>query len=209
MAVVEIFYSALTLIALVFIFTFHNYFKSLLAIKLGDDTPKREGFDTLNPLPHIDIFGTILLPLIFILFNSPLVIGWPKMVPINYFRFKNPTKAMLIISLSSILAYLCIGFIAIGLLKLISLIPLHPYSFLPLALIFKNIAIISFFFAFINLIPIPPMDMGYVVFLLLGKNLEEIQRFSLIGSILILFLFLSGILQKLFTPVFFLLYKFF
>jgi Zn-dependent protease len=198
----ELFVAITSLIALIFIFTFHNYFKALTAYKLGDDTPARAGFLTLNPIPHTDPIGTIFLPLIFILLKSPLLIGWPRMVPIDYYKFPNPTKGAIIISIVSILSYFVIGLIAFLLYKILLFLHLPPEVITPLGMLLQFVTIASTFFGFINLLPIPPMDMGILVLLLLGKSIEEAYSYSFFGSILILFLFISGILGALFSPLY-------
>jgi len=197
----ELFYGLTTLVALIFIFTFHNFFKSWLVTRMGDDTPARAGFLTINPLPHTDPIGTIFLPLLFILMKSPLVLGWPKVVPVNFYRFKNPTKAAITISVFSIGFYFLISFLAIVLYRFLLLFHLPPNVFEPLGLVLYQIAIISSFFGFLNLIPVPPMDMGYIMFLFFGKTLEDISRFSLIGSFIVILLFLSGIVIHFYRPI--------
>lgn len=196
----HLFSSLLQLVSLIFIFTFHNYIRGWVAVKLGDDTPKRTGFLTLNPLPHIDPLGTVLLPAIFILAKSPLIIGWPRLVPINYNAFRNPKQAVIILSLVGIIAYFFIGLLTLVLYKLLIISNLPENVVTPLAALFEYATLISFFFGFINLIPIPPMDMGNFVFLLMGKSMEDAMRFSIFGSLIILFLFLSNLINQLFEP---------
>ena len=198
----EVFFGLIQLISLIFIFTFHNYIRAYAAYRMGDDTPQRLGFLTLNPLPHIDPIGTILLPAIFIFFKSPLLIGWPRPVPIDYGKFKNRRIAALTLAIVGLLAYFFIALIAYGLYILIKLMPFPSNVTIPLESLFQYIVFISTFFGFLNLIPIPPLDMGVILLLLLGKDIEEIESYALVGGIFILFLFLSGVINYLFTPVF-------
>jgi len=202
MSALELFTALLQILSLLFIFTFHNYARAYAAYKLGDDTPKRAGFLTINPLPHIDPIGTVLLPGIFILLKSSLLIGWPRIVPIDYNRFKNHRFAAIVIALAGILSFFAVAAIAIGVIKLLEVI--HPpfNIFIPLYYFFKTVAFISAFFGFLNLIPIPPLDMGVILLLLMGKNMHEIQGYSLIGGFIILMLFVSGIFSHFFTPIF-------
>ena len=198
----DIFLATVQWIALLFIFTFHNYIKAYTAVRLGDPTPKQFGFLTLNPIPHIDIFGTVILPAIFLLMKSPLLIGWPKMVPINYGAFKDHRFAALTLTGVSIFSYFAIALLGLLLYKVINFLPL-PYSVeTPLETLFQFITLIGAFFGFLNLLPIPPMDMGVIVLLLLGKNMYEINSYALYGSIAVLFLFISGILGYLFKPIY-------
>ncbi len=194
----DLFIGLLQLTALVFIFTFHNYIKGLTAVKLGDDTPKRSGFLTLNPIPHIDVFGTLILPAIFILLKSPLILGWPRVVPIDYGRLHK--RGGLTLTAVSIVSYFLIAGIGYALYKVVTNLSL-PYTVeAPLATLFQFITIIGSFFGFLNLFPIPPLDMGVILFLLLGKNMYEIQNYSLWGALAIIILFVSGIFGYLFHP---------
>lgn len=192
----------LQLVALIFIFTFHNYIKAYTAYKLGDDTPKRAGFLTLNPLPHVDPIGTLLLPAIFIFLRSPLILGWPRPVPIDYHRLGDPRKGALILAAVSILSYFLIALIALLLYKLLVFLPLPYQVTVPLGSLFQFIAVISTFFGFLNLFPIPPLDMGLILFLLLGKDIYEAYSYSLMGSFIIILLFMSGLFTYLFQPVY-------
>ncbi|HID79380.1 MAG TPA: site-2 protease family protein [Aquifex aeolicus] len=194
----DLFIGILQLTALIFIFSFHNYIKALAAVRLGDDTPKRSGFLTLNPIPHIDIFGTLILPAIFILLKSPLILGWPKVVPIDYSRLHK--SGGLILTVVSIVSYFLIAGIGYILYKVVTNLSL-PYTVeAPLATLFQFITIISSFFGFLNLFPIPPLDMGIILLLLFGKKMYEIQSYSLWGSLAVIILFVSGIFGYLFQP---------
>ncbi|NPB05605.1 MAG: site-2 protease family protein [Aquificae bacterium] len=198
----DLFFGFLQWLALVFIFTVHNYIKAITVIRMGDDTPRRFGFDTLNPLPHIDPIGTVVLPLAFILLKSPLVIGWPRPVPVDYSRFRSVKRAVVLIAAVSILSYFFIGAVAYALYKTLFLFPLPETVVFPLSALFQFTVIISVFFGFLNLIPIPPMEMGYIVFSLMGKDVWEIHRYALFGSLIILLLFVSGVLAYLFKPIY-------
>ena len=198
----DMFFGLLQLVSLIFIFTFHNYIRAYTAYRMGDDTPKRLGFLTLNPIPHIDLFGTVILPAIFIFLKSPLIIGWPRVVPINYERFKNRRGAALLLSAVGIAAYFLIAVLAFGLYRLVDILPL-PYNVaIPLETLFQYVVLISTFFGFLNLIPIPPMDMGVILLLLMGRDIYEIHSYSLVGGLIILVLFMSGVLSYLFMPIF-------
>jgi Zn-dependent protease len=70
----------------------HEVSHGYVAYLLGDSTAKRAGRLTLNPIAHIDLFGTILLPALLIFVNSPILFGWAKPVPVNFYALKNPKK---------------------------------------------------------------------------------------------------------------------
>jgi Zn-dependent protease len=171
------------------------------AVKLGDDTPQRFGFLTLNPLTHIDPIGTVLFPLILLLMGSKFLIGWPRPVPLNFEYFRRyRTKLIILISIS-ILTYFFVAILGLFFYKFINTLPLPQTVSTPLEMVFSNVYIIGVFFGFLNLIPIPPLDMGIILFLLLGKDYYEIQSYSFWGMIVILLLFFSGILGYLFHPI--------
>ena len=78
------------LVILFFSIVVHEYFHGYIALKCGDPTAKYAGRLTLNPIPHIDIVGTIILPLFLVLSGSSFLIGWAKPVPVNPYNFRNP-----------------------------------------------------------------------------------------------------------------------
>lgn len=165
--------------------TVHEFFHGYSAYKLGDPTAKMLGRLTLNPIAHIDLFGTILLPLILILTNSSFLIAWAKPVPINPLNFKKPYRDMALSSLAGPLSnvVLCIAF------------------FLMLSLFFKNTGTISLYgntdlikqmlragffinfalFAF-NMLPVPPLDGSKILMAILptgGRNfMEKIEPYG-------------------------------
>ncbi len=198
----DLFLGFIQWLALLFVFTFHNYLKAITVIRLGDDTPRRLGLDTLNPLPHMDLLGTVILPAVFILLKSPLILGWPKMVPIDYSRFRDLQKAVLTIAAVGILSYFFIGFLAYALYTLLEWLHLPHNIEIPLSILFQFTFIVSVFFGFLNLLPIPPLDMGFIVLTLLGKSIEEIHIYGFFGSFLILFLFIVGFIPALFQPIY-------
>ncbi len=147
------------LILLILSLTIHEYSHAWMAFRLGDDTAARAGRLTLNPLPHIDLLGTILLPLM----NAP--IGWAKPVPTDTSRVRRDiTVATADILVSSVgpLSNLLFGFFAAVLLGLVARFApafLDSPGILPMAqqLIGLNAALCIF-----NLLPIPPLDGSHV-----------------------------------------------
>lgn len=91
---------AIGLVILVFSVIFHELMHGVVALLLGDPTAKQLGRLTLNPIPHIDLFGTILLPAILIITGSPVIFGSAKPVPINPRYFDDPRKDMALVGLA-------------------------------------------------------------------------------------------------------------
>lgn len=162
----------------------HEVAHGLSARYFGDHTAERAGRLTLNPIPHIDPFGTILLPLLLILTGSPVLFGWAKPVPINPLNFRDIRKGELVTSAAGVLANLALA--AIGAIIFHSI----PQDFLPLV---KSLALftvrINAVLAVFNLLPIPPLDGSKVVMSLLPAHLEneyrKLERFGFMILILL------------------------
>lgn len=179
----------------------HEIAHGLVADRLGDPTARLSGRLTLNPIPHIDPFMTILLPLLLIFSGSNIIFGGAKPVPIDPFNLKEGKKDIALVALAGPLTNILLA-IAAALLY-------HGLAFLP-----TNIAIVLFsfflqvtitiniFLAIFNLLPIPPLDGSKVFALLLPDELAN--SYLSIGTIgiLILFLLLSFPIAGFYLPVF-------
>jgi Zn-dependent protease len=179
----------LNVIVLLLSLTFHEFFHAYTAWRLGDDTAARMGRLTLNPIPHIDPIGTLLLPLL----NAP--IGWAKPVPVDPRRFRRDVKMStgdILVSAAGPLSNLVLGMImAIILGALARWAPelVRPHSagseFL------QRMMIVNAGLAIFNLLPIPPLDGSHVAESLMPARFrgawEQFVRFApflLLGLIL-------------------------
>jgi len=187
----------LNLIVLLLSLTFHEFFHAWSAWRLGDDTAARMGRLTLNPVPHIDILGTIILPLL----NAP--IGWAKPVPVNPSRFNRKVgmaRGDIIVSSAGPLSNLLLGLIAAIVLGALArfapdLVERGTAGFALLS----RFMIVNAGLAIFNLLPIPPLDGGHVAAALVPYRhrgtWEQFARFSpflLIALILFGGRFLTG-----------------
>ena len=195
---------------LIFAIVLHEVAHGWIANKLGDHTAKDMGRLTLNPISHIDLFGTIIMPiLLFVLTNGRFVFGSAKPVPINPYNFKNPKKDMALSSLAGPAVNLIMAVIFTFLLRVVIAgleghIPkvYWTWFFLPLTYMLFYGVMINVVLAVLNLIPIPPLDGSRVAYWLLpDKQAALYYRLEPYGMFIILGLFGLGILGKMMTPI--------
>lgn len=181
---VELIDSIFSLVVLFFSIVIHEVAHGSVAYYLGDPTAKRAGRLTINPLVHIDLFGTIILPFFLFLMNLPLF-GWAKPVPVNPNNFKDRKWGNLKVSLAGPLSNILVGVI-------FSLMIRMDFGFLNerMFAFFTIIAIYNFALALFNLIPIPPLDGHHILFSLLPSKFFKFKVFLKQYGTLILFLFL-------------------
>jgi len=198
-----IFYILLQFVVLIFAITIHEFAHGLVAYKLGDPTAKYMGRLTLNPIAHIDPFGTIILPLLLTLAHIP-PIGWAKPVPVDFMSLKNPKRDMLWVGLAGPFANFLI---AIALSVVIKLFPMLAHTIIG-QIIFFGI-IINMILALFNLIPIPPLDGSRIVSALLPyQYVAPYNKIQPYGFLVIVILLWTGVLRKLIYGVMIIVVKY-
>ncbi len=179
--------------------TVHEAAHAWTADRLGDPTARLLGRVSLNPIVHIDLIGTILLPLIAVYSGFP-IIGWAKPVPVNISRLRHHRRDFMIVAAAGPLSNLAQAVVAAVVFR--TLVGSTGYSASPaLADILIAVMHINVLLAFFNLIPIPPLDGGNVLAGLLPESgaavLDAMRPF---GFILLYVLMLTGVLSQLINP---------
>lgn len=146
---------AVTLCAVFFAIVLHEVAHGYAAYLLGDDTAKRAGRLSLNPLKHIDPFGSVFLPLFLLWSGAGFLFGWAKPVPVSFYRLKNFPRDMLIVSGAGIAANLVLALVSGVIFNFFAALEILP-DLLKLFLLYFCIS--NLVLAFFNLLPIPPLD---------------------------------------------------
>ncbi len=202
-------YVVLMIPALFIAMIVHELGHGYTAYKLGDNTPKVAGRLTLNPIPHLDIFGSILFPAILILAKAPFIFGWAKPVPINPLNFrsidyrKGMALTALMGPLSNIITAIIFSILFHLSLTLFQQLPPNIVKtvLLPLTMFFYLTVSINIIIAIFNLLPIPSFDGWRVMLSFLPLHLErKLENWDFYGVFIVLALFMLGIIQKIIIP---------
>jgi Zn-dependent protease len=191
----------------------HEISHGLVAFVLGDDTAKQAGRLTLNPVPHIDPFGSIFLPVLGALTHLP-VVGWAKPVPVNPARLRNGRRDLLLVSLAGPGSNFALAAVA----ALVARSQFHSdgatfivVTDLPMRVLVPLLfAEVNLFLGLFNFLPIPPLDGAALVERVLPRGwLEGWYRFRPYGIVaLFLLVFSTDVTTRLFQPFLDHLYRF-
>jgi len=179
----------------------HEVAHGYVAYRCGDPTAQQAGRLTLNPLPHVDLFGTIIFPLVLLLTNSPFLIGWAKPVPVNPYYFRNPSRDHLLVSLAGVCTNMALAVICTLLLGIIARLTGNTGGTVGLMLQYG--ILVNIILAVFNMLPIPPLDGSWVLYHLLPRNLAEAyRRIFPYGFIILIALLATGALGSIIGPLY-------
>ncbi|HQS02667.1 MAG: site-2 protease family protein [Halothiobacillus sp. 24-54-40] len=193
---------AIGLLPIMLAVTVHEAAHAYAANFFGDGTAKFLGRMTLNPIRHIDILGTIIIPLTMFILTS-FVFGWAKPVPVNAQNFKNPRRDMALVALAGplsniVMAFAWAGMTAIGVAGLSS----GAWYAEPLALMGQIGIFVNILLAVFNLLPLPPLDGGRVLVAILPpKAANTVSRLEPWGFPILLLLLFTGVLSFVLLPI--------
>lgn len=176
-------YLTISILIMLFSVIVHEVMHGVAALYFGDRTAERAGRLTLNPIPHIDPIGTILLPGLLLLSGSPVLFGWAKPVPVNPLHFSNLRLGELVVSAAGILSNFALAIV--GALLYHFAVNFYPVPLLiQIAYFMVNINLLLGVF---NLIPIPPLDGSKILMSQLSYNAaREFSRIEPYGFFLIM-----------------------
>jgi len=181
----------------------HEVAHGWMADKLGDSTARWMGRLTLNPLKHIDPFGTLLIPALLIISGAPFIFGYAKPVPINFAKLNHPKSDMVWVALAGPLTNLALAFLSVGLLSITIHLPDALLWFAkPLAAMLQASIIINIVLFVVNLIPLPPLDGGRVAVGLLPNSLAyQLEKVEPYGFFILVGLLMLGVFQSVLGPI--------
>ncbi len=196
---------------LIFAVVIHECAHGLVAKWCGDDTADREGRITLNPIKHIDLWGTIIIPVLLAVTNAGILFGWAKPVPVNPNNFRNFRRDDIYVSMAGPASNFILAIISALFIVTISLIyqSVEPTSqssvqMAEFALEFMKYSIeINLILALFNLFPIPPLDGSHVVASLLPPHLgEQYRSLGFTGMFILVAMMALGIINRVMAPIF-------
>lgn len=193
---------AIAALPVIFAITLHEAAHGYAARHFGDPTAWQAGRISVNPLRHVDLVGTIIVPIaILLLSTGGILFGWAKPVPVDFGRLRQPKRDMLWVAAAGPLANLVMALFWAAVMKLAWLLPLNFFS-LPMARMAEIGMGVNVALMVLNLFPLPPLDGGRIAVSLLPQHLAwryaQLERF---GFPILLILLFTGILSSVLTPL--------
>lgn len=189
-------------IPLLFAITLHEVAHGWVAYRCGDPTAKLLGRLTVNPLKHIDIIGTVVVPAILVA-TTGFIFGWAKPVPVNWGNLHHQRRDVALVALAGPAANLLMALLWAIIIKITMLIDSDQARSTQVILAMSSIGLkVNIILMVLNLIPIPPLDGSRVITSFISPLWAyQLQRYEQYGFILLVVLLVSGILNKVMMPV--------
>jgi Zn-dependent protease len=198
----------IALLVLIFSLTVHEAAHAWSASRLGDETARRLGRVSLNPVVHVDPIGTLLLPVIAMVSNAP-IIGWAKPTPVNVRNLRSPRRDHILITAAGPVSNLII---AVGAAVALRLMP-SASTYVgdvdvvsPIGTIASQALLLNVLLAVFNMLPIPPLDGGQILMALLPRHIAARLGFLYeYGFLILMGLLVLGVLEVLIGPPYYLI----
>ena len=197
---------AIYAVPVVFAITLHEAAHGFVAKRFGDLTAYAQGRVSLNPIRHIDPFGTVILPLILLavskLSGGPgIIFGWAKPVPVNFSNLRHPKRDMLWVAAAGPLSNFAMALFWALMVK-IGIVTSGSYFSLPLAMMGAAGVMINAIIMVLNLLPLPPLDGGRILVSLLPHRLAYgVARLEPYGFLILILLLFTGLLGHVLWPI--------
>lgn len=189
----------------------HEIAHGIVAYRLGDPTAARMGRLTLNPLPHIDPVGTVLLPLMLVVAHAPFLFGYARPVPVNFGNLRHPKRDMIYVAAAGPLTNIILAVASAVFFKQLLQLRLPGEGALsavliatltPIAMMARNSVIINVVLAVFNLLPILPLDGGRVLAGFLPRaQAIAFARLEPFGFLIVIVLLATNVLDNVIGPV--------
>ena len=189
----------------IFAIILHEVMHGFVALRFGDDTALRMGRLTLNPLSHIDLFGTIIMPAMLLFLHLP-VFGYAKPVPVNFNRLRNPRFGMMIVAAAGPLTNIALAILSALAMRVVADFINAPWGGPhiadPLLRMLNASVLINIILAVFNLFPLLPLDGGRVLYTLLPQPAARAYaRLEPFGFLILLVLLYTDSVEKVINPI--------
>lgn len=183
---------------ILFAITVHEVSHGWMALRCGDRTAKVMGRLTLNPIKHVDMIGTILLPGLLILMHAPFIFGWAKPVPVDWRNLRNPKRDMALVALMGPVSNFIMALMWAFFLRAIYS-DTEPNAWMVMA---QTGIMINAVLMVLNLLPLPPLDGSRVVSSLLSPRAAyQYNKLERYGFVILLLLLLTNMLSAILSPL--------